>query len=115
MTVDGVDRERKADARSLDGQDSTAKRITPVKGTWLGTRCAYKMVSDRTNDITAMKGGKMVWNGRDHGCEHDGKSRTVNISGTGADGKKFKAKAVYDKVGSASGPLGRATKFRTFS
>ena len=54
------------------------------------------MVNDRTNDITAMKDGKMNWTGRIT-VAADGKSRTVAIDGTDADGKKFKAKTVYDK------------------
>jgi hypothetical protein len=58
---------------------------------------AYKMVDDRTFDITAMKSGKMWWSGRSTVAK-DGKSRTLNMSGTGADGKKFKEKIVYDKA-----------------
>ena len=27
---------------------------------------AYKVVNDRTNDITTMKDGKIVWTGQDH-------------------------------------------------
>jgi len=38
----------------------------------------------------------MSWTGRSTVAK-DGKSRTLNMSGTGADGKKFKAKIVYDK------------------
>ena len=48
-------------------------------------------------DITAMKGGKMSWSGRST-VSKDGKMRTLNMSGMGADGKKFKAKSVYDKA-----------------
>jgi VCBS repeat-containing protein len=54
------------------------------------------VVNERTNDITAMKDGKMMWSGRIT-VSADGKSRTVTINGTGADGKKFHGKAVYDK------------------
>jgi hypothetical protein len=55
------------------------------------------VVNDRTNDITAMKDGKMSWNGRIT-VSADGKSRTVTINGTDANGKKFKGKAIYDKA-----------------
>jgi hypothetical protein len=55
------------------------------------------MVNDRTYDITAMKAGKMAWTARST-VSTDGKTRTLNLSGTGADGKKFKAKTVYDKA-----------------
>jgi hypothetical protein len=56
----------------------------------------YKMVNDHTNDITAMKGGKVAWSGKIT-VAPNGKSRTVSTSGTDASGKKFKSKAVYDK------------------
>ena len=69
----------------------------PLKGNLPYNSIAYKVVNDRTNDITAMKDGKMSWNGRIT-VSADGKSRTVTINGTGADGKKFSGKAVYDKA-----------------
>ena len=69
----------------------------PGKGNLPYNSVAYKMVNDRTNDITTMKDGKTVWSGRIT-VSADGKSRTVTINGTGADGKKFKGKAVYDKA-----------------
>jgi hypothetical protein len=55
------------------------------------------MVNDRTNDITTMKDGKMIWNGRIT-VSADGKSRTVTINGTDAKEKKFKGTAVYDRA-----------------
>src|SRR6266576_644202 len=69
----------------------------PVKGNLPYNFVAYRVVNDRTNDITAMKDGKVGWNGRIT-VSADGKSRTVTINGTGADGKKFSGKAVYDKA-----------------
>src|ERR1700704_1123395 len=69
----------------------------PVKGNLPYNSVAYRVVNDRTNDITAMKDGKVGWNGRIT-VSADGKSRTVTINGTGADGKKFSGKAVYDKA-----------------
>jgi hypothetical protein len=68
-----------------------------VKGNLPYNSVAYKVVNDRTNDITAMKDGKIGWSGRIE-VSADGKSRTVTINGTDANGKKFKAKAVYDKA-----------------
>jgi hypothetical protein len=67
-----------------------------VKGNLPYDSVAYKVVNDRTNDITTMKDGKIVWTGKIT-VAADGKSRTVTLNGTGADGKKFKGKAVYDK------------------
>jgi hypothetical protein len=57
---------------------------------------AYKVVNDRTNEITAMKNGKIAWSGKIT-IAADGKSRTVAINGTDDSGKKYKSKAVYDK------------------
>ena len=65
----------------------------PVKGNLPYNSRLIKVVNDRTNDITAMKDGKMIWSGQIT-VAADGKSRTVTINGTGADGKKFKGKAV---------------------
>ena len=43
------------------------------------------------------KDGKVGWTGQIT-VAADGKSRTVTINGTDANGKKFKGKAVYDKA-----------------
>ena len=94
ITVDGVDKDGKP-AHSVwvgkwDG------KAYPTKGNLGWSSAAYKMVNDHTNDITTMKDGKVVWYGRIT-VSKDGKSRTVTTNGTGADGKKFSGKAVYDK------------------
>ena len=90
------------------GMDKDGK---PVKSVWLGKfdgkayptkgnpgwdAAAYKTVNDRTNEITTMKDRKVAWTGKIT-VSADGKSRTVTMNGTGADGKKFSGKAVYDK------------------
>jgi hypothetical protein len=94
VTVDGVDKDGKPThsvwAGKFDG------KAYPVKGNLPYNSVAYKMVNDRTNDITAMKDGKMLWNGRIT-VSADGKSRTVTVNGTDADGKKFDGKVVYDR------------------
>ena len=95
VTVDGVDKDGKATHSVWVGKFDG--KAYPVKGNLPYNSVAYKMVNDRTNDITTMKDGKMVWSGRIE-VSKDGKSRTVTINGTGADGKKFKGKAVYDKA-----------------
>ena len=43
-----------------------------------------------------MKGGKVFSDG-ESAVSADGKTRTVTVNGTDADGKKFKSKAIYDK------------------
>ena len=95
VTVDGADKDGKATHGVWTGK--TDGKAYKVKGNLAWDAMAYKMVDDRTYDITAMKGGKMSWNGKST-VATDGKSRTLNMSGTGADGKKFKAKIVYDKA-----------------
>jgi uncharacterized protein YpmB len=95
LTVDGVDKDGKPTHGVWMGK--TDGKAYKVKGNLTWDAMAYKMVDDRTYDITAMKGGKMSWNGKST-VAADGKTRTLNMSGTGADGKKFKAKIVYDKA-----------------
>jgi hypothetical protein len=95
VTVDGVDKDGKPTHGVWMGM--TDGKTYKVKGNLAWDAMAYKMVDDHTYDITAMKGGKISWSGRS-AVAKDGKSRTLNISGTGADGKKFKEKIVYDKA-----------------
>jgi len=94
VTVDGVDKDGKPTHSVWVGKFDG--KAYPVKGNLPYNSFAYKVVNDRTNDITAMKDGKMSWNGRIT-VAADGKSRTVTINGTDANGKKFSGKAVYDK------------------
>jgi hypothetical protein len=95
VTVDGVDKDGKPTHSVWVGKFDG--KSYPVKGNLPYNSVAYKMVNDRTNDITTTKDGKLVWSGRIT-VSADGKSRTVTINGTGADGKKFSGKAVYDKA-----------------
>ena len=95
VTVDGVDKDGKPTHSVWVGKFDG--KAYPAKGNLPYNSVAYKVVNDRTNDITAMKDGKMNWSGRIE-VSADGKSRTVTINGTDANGKKFKTKAVYDKV-----------------
>jgi hypothetical protein len=94
VTVDGADKDGKPTHGVWMGK--TDGKTYKVKGNLAWDAMAYKMVDDHTYDITAMKAGKMSWNGRST-VAANGKSRTLNISGTGADGKKFKEKIVYDR------------------
>ena len=95
VAVEGVDKNGKPThgvwVGKLDG------KAYPTKGNLPYNSVAYKVVNDRTYDLTAMKDGKMVWSGKST-VSADGKSRTVTLNGTGADGKKFSGKAVYDKA-----------------
>jgi len=95
ITVDGVDKDGKPTHSVWVGKFDG--KAYPVKGNLPYNSVAYRVVNDRTNDITAMKDGKIGWSGQIT-VAADGKSRTVIINGTGADGKKFKGKVVYDKA-----------------
>jgi hypothetical protein len=94
VTVDGVDKDGKPTHSVWVGKFDG--KAYPAKGNLPYNAVAYKMVDDHTNNITAMKDGKMVWSGKIK-VAADGKMRTVNISGKGADGKTFKSKTVYDR------------------
>src|SRR5207249_7950362 len=94
VTVDGVDKDGKATHSVWVGQaDGKAYK---GKGNLPWDAAAYKVVNDRTYEITTMKDGKMMWTGTST-VSADGKSRTVTMNGTDANGKKVKGKTVYDK------------------
>ncbi len=94
VTVDGKDKDGKATHGVWMGKADG--KMYKVKGNLAWDAMAYKMVNDHTYDMTATMGGKPAWSGQST-VSADGKSRTLNMSGTGADGKKFKNKVVYDK------------------
>ena len=57
---------------------------------------SVQQIDDHTLRVTSKKGGKVVL--RAHVVvAADGKSRTVTVNGTDAQGKKYKSTAVYDK------------------
>ena len=94
VTVDGVDKDGKPTHAVWEGMaDGKAYK---TKGNLAWDAAAYKVVNDHTYEITTMKGGKVFTNGKST-VSADGKTRTVATEGTGADGKKFKTKAVYNK------------------
>lgn len=94
VTVDGAT----ADGKPLhnewtgmfDGKDY------PLTGDMTADTRSYKKIDDRTTELTNKKGDKVVASGKIV-ISADGKTRTLTVSGTGADGKKFKYTAVYDK------------------
>jgi hypothetical protein len=94
ITVEGFDKNGKPVHSVWVGKFDG--KAYPLKGSPSVDAVAYTTVNDRTNDITALKGGKVMWRGKIT-VAPDGKSRTVTINGTDANGKKFSGKAVYDK------------------
>jgi len=94
VTVDGVDKDGKTTHAVWVG--TADGKTYKTKGNLAWDAAAYKVVNDHTYEITTMKGGKVFTNGKST-VSADGKTRTVATEGTGADGKKFKNKTVYDK------------------
>lgn len=94
VTVDGVDKDGKPTHAVWVGMADGKAYAT--KGNLAWDAAAYKVVNEHTYEITTMKGGKVFTHGKST-VSADGKTRTVATEGTGADGKKFKNKAVYDK------------------
>jgi hypothetical protein len=95
VTVDGTDKDGKP-AHSVWVGKFDGKAY-PIKGNLAYNAVGYRVINDRTNAIQTMKDGKLVWWGTITVAK-DGKSRTVSIHGTETNGKKFNAKAVYDKA-----------------
>jgi hypothetical protein len=95
VTIDGTDPDGKPMhsewTGKFDGKDY------PVKGDPTSDMRSYRKIDDRTMEFTVKHDGKVIASGRIV-VAPDGKSRTVNASGTDPHGKKFKTVAVYDKA-----------------
>ena len=94
VTVDGTDKDGKATHSTWTGRFDG--KVYPVKGDKTSDARVYRRVNDRTLDITMTKGGQTVATGKIVMAK-DGKSRVVTVNWTGADGKKLKSKAAYNK------------------
>ena len=94
ITVDGTDRDGKPTHNEWTGKFD--RKYYPVTGDPASDTRSYKRVNTRTLALTAKKGGKVVLTGRIV-VSADGRSRTVNTSGTDPQGKKVRITAVYDK------------------
>jgi hypothetical protein len=94
VTVDGVDGSGKPTHNEwtgkFDGKDY------PLMGDSSADTRSYKKIDDRTTELTNKEGGKVTASGRIV-ISADGKSRTVAVTATDANGKKVKSTAVYDK------------------
>ena len=94
VTTDGTSGDGKAAhtewTGKFDGKDY------PVTGGAGGATRAYKVINAHTMEVTGKENGKVMTSGKIV-VAADGKSRTVNISGTDSSGKKFTTDAVYDK------------------
>jgi hypothetical protein len=68
----------------------------PLTGDPAADSRSYKKIDDRTLTLANQKGGKVTTSGRIV-VSADGKTRTLNVTGTDSAGKKVTSKAVYDK------------------
>src|SRR5262249_2664212 len=94
VTVDGTDGDGKPLHNEWTGKyDGKGYPVTGDPNT--DTR-SYKRVDDHTLAFTNKKGNKVTISGRGV-VSADGKTRTVTITGTDSNGKKFSSTAVYDK------------------
>lgn len=92
----------------MDGVDPTGKpthsewtgkfdgKEYPVTGDANSDTRSYKKIDDRTLEVSAKKGGKVMVSGRVV-VSPDGKTRTAHVKGTSPSGEKFQTTAVYDK------------------
>ncbi len=94
VTVDGVDGAGKPAHNEWKGKyDGKDYAVTGDPTTDMRS---YKKSGDRTLELTNKKGGKTTVSGSVV-VSADGKSRTVTVSGTDADGKHFTGTSVFDK------------------
>jgi hypothetical protein len=93
VTTDGVDSSGKPAHSEWTGKFDG--KPYPVTGADGASR-SYTQKGERTLEFTQTQGGKTVLTGKIEVAK-DGKTRTVDVDGTAADGKKYKAKTVYDK------------------
>ena len=94
VTVDGTNASGEATHNEwtgkFDGKDY------PVTGEPASDMRSYKKVGANELELTMKKDGKVTLTGRIV-TSADGKTRTVTLTGTDADGKKFTQVAAYDK------------------
>jgi hypothetical protein len=94
VTVDGIGSDGKPTHNEWTGKfDGKDYAIT---GDPVSDMRAYKPVNDHTLALTEKKGDKITNTGRVV-VSADGKTRTVTVSGTDANGKKTSVTFVYDK------------------
>ena len=94
VTVDGTGRDGKPAHSEWTGKFDGKEY--PVTGDPTSDERSYKKVDASTLELTNKKNGKVTVSGRIV-VSADGKTRTVITSGTDAEGKKVKNKAIYDK------------------
>jgi hypothetical protein len=94
VSTDGIDKDGKPFhtdwTGKFDGKDY------PLTGDPVSDSRSYKTINAHTLAIANKKSGKVTTSGKIV-VSPDGKSRTLNVTGTDAAGKKVSSVAVYDK------------------
>jgi hypothetical protein len=94
VTTDGTDKDGNPIhtewTGKFDGKDY------PLTGDPAADSRSYKKLGERTLALTNQKGGKVITSGRIV-VSADGKTRTLNVTGTDSAGKKVTSTAMYDK------------------
>jgi len=94
VTVDGIGADGKPAHNEWTGKFDG--KGYPITGDPASDMRAYKPVNDHTLALTEKNGGKVTNTGRVV-VSADGKTRTVTVSRTDANGKKMSTTFVYDK------------------
>jgi len=94
ITVDGTDSGGKPTHNEWTGKFDS--KDYPVTGDSSSDALVYTKIDDHTLAFSNKKDGKVTISGRIV-VSADGKSRTVTVSGTDPNGKKFTSTSVYDK------------------
>ena len=94
VTVEGVGSDGKPSHNEWTGKFDGKEY--PVTGDSTSDMRSYKRINDHTLQLTNKKDGKPTITGSIT-VSADGKTRTVIISGTDANGKKWNSTSVYDK------------------
>ena len=94
VTVDGIDKDGKTTHNEWTGKFDGKEY--PVTGDATSDMRSYTKVDAHKLKFTVKQNGKITTTGRAV-ISADGKSRTVTVNGTDAEGKKFKSVTVYDK------------------
>ena len=94
VMVDGTDKDGNAVHNEWTGKFNGT--YYDVQGSPTSNKRAYRKINSRTLTITEKQGNKIVLTGTIT-VSANGKSRTVRTSATGANGKRMRNTAVYDK------------------
>jgi hypothetical protein len=94
VTMDGVDPTGKPTHNEWTGKFDGKEY--PVTGDANSDTRSYKKIDDRTLEVSAKKGGKVMVSAR-VAVSPDGKTRTAHVKGTSPSGEKYQTTAVYDK------------------